>query len=277
VILNTEQIKHFIAHPNNSELLDVAEKQQKKAELFINGRGLEYFFQKVDGVENEEYIKLKQRLCNAITVPLYEKTLTNVSRVFTGQGGSVSYVFKTENEDTKQEAKRLLQQTLSKNIAGGQNFTEFIESTWANKNIWINPFGILLVELNKETGEPYIASIPVESDGQRNIWDVGIASFDKLEYLILFKGVIEHEDVEYEVFRVIDDEKDVHILREVDTRKPKFYLVVDADLMLFEQLESEITDLNKFLNPFGQVPALFNSNRETTLTILQIIGFTKQR
>ncbi len=266
--LSPLEIKKYIECPRNKTLLDVAAKQQYIAETHIIGKHLNEFFERVDGVENEAYISLKKKLASAITKVVYEKTTKPVSRIFSGQGGSTTVSIKSNSDNEKEELQKAIKLASKNKFAIGQDLNSFIEKIWANVNIWINPYGILLLNTSTnadETTSFELHSIPVyDSDTNHfNIHDVAYTSFDKLEYLILNKGEITIQDQKYDLYKVIDDEKIVYILYKQETREDEnpYYVITDTILTVIEPFTDNFIFDDRYINRFGQVPALFNSNR----------------
>ncbi len=266
--LSPLEIKKYIECPKNKKLLDEAAKQQYISETHIIGKHLNEFFERVDGVENEAYIALKKKLASAITKVVYEKVTKPVTRIFSGQGGSTTVDINSNSDTEKQDLQKAIKVASKNRFAIGQDLNSFIEKIWANVNIWVNPYGIILVSAfanPDETTSFELKSIPVynSTTNHFNIHDVVYTSFDKIEYLILNKGEITVSEQKHDLYKVIDDQKIVYVAVKQDAREDEntYYIVTETETTTLETFTDSFVFDERYINRFGQVPALFNSNR----------------
>ena len=239
MVLTENDIKDYILNPYNKSLIDYHINIKKKLDLHINGAGLESFVKTVDKVENKDYIKLKKKLANAITVKIFEKCLRPVDRVFNAKGGMK--IFNFNNSDKENQLKDILQTAQY----SGLNFQTYLHKIWGEVAIWLDPLSITLVEVNDEA-DLYLKFLSVydrvNETYSTTYHDLQFKQYDEVCYLILNEG----NDDKYDYYRVIDDEKDLI------ARKPKDFSNQD---------KIEILDDSIIYHKFGRVPAVFNSNK----------------
>lgn len=238
MILTDAEILQLIVSPKNKDLINFAFQKKQKAELHIQGTGLDRFFEKIDGVENEAYIKLKKKLTNAKTVSIYEQSLRPVDKIFSAKGGSLDINL---NNPEKLE---ILKNFINSNFYKGHTLNEYIEKIWANYGIWIDPLGITYIEINQNTNLPEVSYISLSDNQFINYHDISFTSFDSIDYIIFNKGLYENNKIKYNLFEVVDDYRIVQVLQQKND-KNKITILSETQI----------------INMFGQVPAVFNSNK----------------
>jgi len=253
MVLSDSQIKELIRSPKNKVLIDYLISMKKEHELHLAGHGLDEFLTTVDGVEDKDYIRVKKKLSNTITVKAFEKVLRPKDKIQSAKGGTVIYEF---GQDSDKKKEIILKETVKNLNFRGYGLQDFINQIWLDYGIWIDPMAITLVgkvyeDIVTESGIykqetdrfklEYIS--PYERlNGKifQNFHDIDYHSFDSINYLILKLGENKDHD---KLFRIIDEEKDVIYIWKNNTE-------------IIEQVEASL-----ILHGFGKVPGVFNSNK----------------
>jgi hypothetical protein len=264
MVLSEIEVKQYILNPQNTNIINYQVKLKEMHELYLTGINIDKFIEKVDKIENEDYLNVKKKLKNAITVKAYEKVLRPKDKIISAKGGSIIYEFDGKDNDLETKLKKAL-----KNLRyNGHSLESYTNDIWLDYGIWIDPMGLTLIgyeyerladDTYKKTNNLKIDYISVydrlnfksaEDCGEIyvNYHDFVYTSFDRIEYLILNWGEITKyvgsSEKKYKIYRVIDDETDALYWQEID--KPE---------NIFLQEGSLIT------HGFDKVPAVFNSNR----------------
>lgn len=259
MILSPDQIKQYILHPQNEILIKYQIELKEKHELHLTGEGLDKFIDTVDGIENQDYINVKKKLKNKITVKTFEKVLRAKDKIITAKGGTTIFEFQDKSNEQK------LKDALKNLHYRGHSLKSYTETVWLDYGIWIDPMGITMVEhvldekiiltdenptkvfeKSNEVKLDYL-SIYENKKGERfvNYHDIDFTSFDRIEYLILNEGRYEDKMGNiYRWYRVVDDEKD--------------------EIWTQDESDKENIQLKPFStiwHGFGKVPAVFNSSR----------------
>jgi len=260
MILSPDEIKKYILNPKNKYIIDYQVRLKQEHELHLTGIGLDNFIEKVDHIENESYLQVKKKLKNAITVKAFEKVLRPKDKILTAKGGSIIYEFSDSNKDKE----KLLKDALKDLSYKGYSLQGYTHQIWLDYGIWIDPMGLTLVEYvmdEKITEDGIILektdklklnyiSIYERINGTEfiNYHDIDYTSFDNIDYLILNEGeqtkATPKKEIKYNVYRVIDEEKDEIWLQEKD----------DTNVITLKEGST-------IYHEFGKVPAVFNSNR----------------
>jgi len=229
------EIAEKILNPDNAVQLERGVKLKEKHELHVAGIGLKKFLQKIDGVENEKALELRRKLANEATVRIFATTLKPLDKIFSAQGGSRIYDIENDND------KELFKQKIKSST--GYSLQKFMDTVW-RKKLNLDPFGILLLELNK-LGETEINYYPVNS-----IKSIAYKNIITIEYIIFEYNDIKENDAEF--YRVIDDQRDIIVKRKKGGNKPEDFEIVEYN-------EGEPVS---FVNYFGKVPGCIISDND---------------
>jgi hypothetical protein len=223
--LSLEEIKAYIQEPQNSEFIKEANRIRRKHELHVNGMHVTKWLDKIEGIENDDYISLREALALPITVPESNRIITAENKVFTARGGGRFYDF--TNDRDKEEFREIL-----KDVRKGLSMHSFMQKDW-KRYVNYDSSGILLVEINPEDESLYITYKSSEY-----LHDVSYKSAQEIDYII-FKPYTDEQG--YQVYRVIDDSYD--------------YLIKEKNGVY------SIDEDNTFENIWGFVPGTFISDR----------------
>lgn len=219
-------------------MIQKAKEDHKLYRMHVHGVGLEDFIKKIEGLENEQKIKLRKRLSRS-NRELWADVLRPTDKLFTAQGGSRQYNILNETQEKRFKEKI---NTLYK----GSSFRQWFKSYFVDKNV-TDPNGVFLIEHKNGKAYPTYKSIL----GIYDYKQVGLT----LEYIIFepYKKKIGGKD--WDFVRVYDERGDYTYL--VDKDKEIIYGPDD-------ELHQEYTEF--FPNPWGRVPSVLCSDTEDTLT-----------
>ena len=238
MILDIEQIKDLILNPKNTKLISRGVELKKAHELHVVGIGIDKFIDKIDGLENDDYLKLKQRFAEPYTVKVFEKALRPVDKIWNAKGGTRNIIINDNENNTN---KALILEKLY-NPERGKSLFDYLQKVWGEYGIWVDAMGLTLIERDFVTDNLYLQYIPIsEINGFVNIHDIEYTAINNIEYLILNDGEDEEGN---KIYRVIDDNKDYRFTQS-KSDKEKIFLIED----------------DSFDNIFRKVPAVINSNR----------------
>jgi hypothetical protein len=253
MVLSDNEIKQLIRDPKNKVLIDYLISMKKENELHLTGHGLNEFLTTVDGVEDKDYINVKKKLANTITVKAFEKVLRPKDKIASAKGGTVIYEFGSDNDKTKET---FIKEIIKNLDFRGYGLSDFITQIWLDYGIWLDPMAVTLVGkvyeevatldgiFKQETDRfklEYISPYErINGKIYQNFHDISFHSFDNLDYIIINIGEDEKKN---KLYRIIDSEKDVIYtwLHNTETIK---------------EVENSM-----ILHGFGKVPGVFNSNK----------------
>ena len=78
----------LIENPFNSKIIERGKEIKKEHELHVQGKNLKKFLKKIDKIENQEALELREKLANEITLTLTSQTLKPINKVFSASGSS---------------------------------------------------------------------------------------------------------------------------------------------------------------------------------------------
>jgi len=230
--LQIEDISNIIFE-GTPDWITVSRKYTTKLDVHINGIGTAEYLDNITGYENERQYILRKKYATSNKF-VFENLLRSVDKVFSANGGSTIVETKTD------ASNKLLKIKLS-DISGGNSIRQWVENIQSNK-YYSDPSGITLFEWDKEKLYPTLKSIysifNYSSDGRKLDW-------------IVFEPEKRKDsngaEIAGDFYRVIDDSFDyiVH--------------VIDENITIIEN--------ETFINPWGYVPAITNSDiLDSTLT-----------
>lgn len=238
MILTEQQIKDIIKLNPNRELIAAARAASKALRLHIDGEGLASAVVQIEGFEDLSLKTLRARYAKS-NKDLMKRLSQPLENIFSAKGGTVYYNLTGERE---QLARRLAMQ-----IRSGMSIRGWIRNYWL-PNYLRDPNGIIFIETvvadqamtirtqGKSVAYPTYKSSAViydyKPDGNRLEWIVFSTTQSEKKALGLDENQI--------VFRLVDDAFDYYI----------------------SFTDGEAIILNSFTipNPYGQVPAILNSD-----------------
>lgn len=202
--------------------VDVAIKEHKRLNVHINGKDTPGYLTQIGGIENRNQLKLRQ---DYLTTNRH--LLSNLSRpidkVFSAKGGGNIY-------NISQTAKEKRLRDKLSNIRHGKSIRTWIKDIQSNK-YYTDPAGLVFFEWDKNNTYPTIKSIKsiqnYQSNGRTIEW-------------VLFNPYKIDGTTDAQFYRFVDKESDT-LVKKVGEK----YFIVKEET---------------YKNPFGQVPAIINSN-----------------
>lgn len=233
VVANQQVPKHVVA----------GREQRRELFALIEGDGFaKELISKIEHIESQEKAKARKKYSRSI-VDLYERLLNPVENVFSATGGSKKY-----NIENEERLKNFLSKVSE--LRDGKSVQKYVEFTWMPL-YHSDPNGVIFMEYTTEDdhGKDDVYPTYKSIDRIRTYIPRG-----QLTEAILFEpknvkvfnndGVMVGKTVHW---RLVDDKKDYTIKQEGDV----FTVVQDKT----------------FEHPFGQVPAIINSNIVKTGTV----------
>lgn len=179
---------------------------------------------RIENIESEKRAKPRKDYSRPIK-DLNQKLIRPVDAIYSAVGGSKIYDL-TDIEKTKLRNQ-------IKNIRDGLTIEKFLETYWAKDLYIVDPSGILFCEYQKQDWfKPTYKSI----DAIRNYECYG----QKIKWIIFEPTQVQENNTVHYKWRFVDEQNDYTFIQLGD----KFTLVEDES----------------FIHPFGDVPALINSN-----------------
>jgi hypothetical protein len=224
-ILTLDEIRDII-ELGVPDWIKAARKETEKLQVHVNGINTAGYLDHITGYENSRQFLLRKQYATSNKF-VFENLLRPVDKVFSATGGGTIIKTKTET------SQKILSVKLD-NITGGYSIRKWIENIQSNK-YYSDPSGLIFFEWNKDETFPTL----------KNIFSIQNYSYDgrSIEWVLFepFKKT-NNEGVEQpgDFYRLVDDAKDYLIH------------VVDKDFTIVED--------DTFVNPWGYVPAITNSN-----------------
>ena len=222
----TETEINDIIELGTPDWVKVARKETKKLQVHVNGIGTAKYLDHITGFESNRQFDLRQRYATSNKF-VFENLLRPVDKVFSATGGSTIIKTKTETSEKALDVRLA-------DITGGYSVRKWIENIQANK-YYSDPSGLIFFEWGDGETFPTL----------KNIFSIQNYSYDgrKIDWVIFepFKKTNEKGvELAGDFYRIVDDAKDylVHVI-------DKNFTVVEDET---------------FVNPWGFVPAITNSN-----------------
>lgn len=231
--------------------IDVAREDSKKLFALIEGKNfIETLINRIEFIESADKANARKKWSRNI-VDLYERLSKPISNVFTATGGSKKY----EIENKKTRAKFF--ETIG-NIRDGKSIQKYVQDEWVPVYM-SDPNGLIFMEYR--TGDnPKVWPTYKSIERIRNYRRKG-----QLTEWVLFEAKLVDKEKSKKVWRIVDDLTD------------RFYL---QNGEIFTLLTEENTaDTNhlpaSFEHPFGEVPAIINSNIVDVQTKIHLSFYNK--
>ncbi len=227
MVLTFEQISAIVNAPV-PEWIEAARKETKLLQVHVNGIGTAKHLSIISGVENARQYDLRQKFATSNKF-IFENLLRPVDKVFSANGGSVIIKTKTETSET------ILNEKIQ-NFLGGYSLRKWIQSIQSNK-YYSDPSGLLFFEWKDQETKPTFKDIFSIRNYQANGRQIDWVLFEPFKKVNPY-GV----ELPGEYFRFVDGAKDY----------------------LFHKQEKLIREVEEksYINPWGYVPAIINSNIE---------------
>lgn len=232
MVLNDDDIKQILQRPNN-QLIKDWRTEHEALDVFVNGGDVAKHLEKIKNYENEEQLKLRQKIARSTkdTVSYITRPL---SKVFTAAGAS------TEVEGSDETVEKFGAYT--EKLPVGVSIRKWMQDFWLQAYM-TDPNAIILIEADKDgDAYPTYKSISVIHDY--------LVKLNQVEYLVLDRGQMPissalESNEEVHVYRVLDDEKDA-----------LYYLDKDGVLKGYTPADGE----QLISNPLDRVPAVIVSD-----------------
>lgn len=226
--LTFEEIQLIINSPV-PKWVETARKETKLLQVHINAVGVPEHLSQISGIENNRQYDLRQKFSTSNKF-MFENLLRPVDKVFSATGGST--IIKTKTDASKETISKKVQ-----DFSGGYTLRKWIQEIQSNK-YYSDPSGVVFFEWKNNETKPTFKDIfsirNYSADGRKIEW-------------ILFEPFKKKNAAGVELpgdfYRFVDGEKDY----------------------LFHKVENYIRLIEDetFVNPWGYVPAIVNSNIES--------------
>lgn len=226
MIITAELLKKGLKNPDPR--IKDARADHKELLMHVHGIGVTKYLTKVEGLESETKIKLRQDLARS-NKSLFADVLRPTDKIFTAKGGSKIIGL----PDSKQEElkKRL------NSIRGDVSLSKWIENIWLDKYA-TDPNGVILIEHKDDVAWPTYKSI-------NSIRDYKVVG-QQIIYIIFEPETIKTPEGQVTKVRVYDKESD------------KTYLMRGDEAVLIKD--------ESFDNPWGEVPGIVISDLVNPVT-----------
>ena len=225
-MLTQIQAQQSFKKPINGENIKVARDEFKKLSVHIDGVGVEKYLEKIEGLENEEQLKLrrKHKLSNKHT---YGKVLQPKNQIFSVTGSN----FTIDIPDSLKEEYWKKVDT----VKDGNSLKNYLDQQWLHR-VDVDANGLLFFEISKDGQDcyPTYKSINCVRDYYVEAGQIKWVVFEPETHT-------DADGNDYKTVRAIDEVADY------------MYLVKDDELVLIDE--------QTIPNPWGYVPAIFNSTR----------------
>jgi hypothetical protein len=223
--LTFEEIK-IIIESGTPDWVKLARTETKKLQVHVNGIGTAEYLNHITGYENSRQFQLRKQYATSNKF-VFENLLRPVDKVFSATGGGTIIKTKTETSQKTLDAKL-------DNITGGYSIRKWIENIQSNK-YYSDPSGLIFFEWDDGETFPTL----------KNIFSIRNYSYDgrNIDWVLFEPEKREDEsgkELPGDFYRIVDDAKDYLV-----------YVIAK---------EFTIVEDETFVNPWGFVPAITNSN-----------------
>lgn len=230
MVLDISQARKKIESPS-PKFIQEAQEKHVRLRVHYTGDGLDDYLQKIEGAENDSTFKQRRQAAQSIK-HIIHNLLRPVDKVWEARGGSFDL------QTSGDQSLNLLKSKIA-NVNHGLSHRKYLKQV-VSPRTFHDPSGFFLMEWDNEETKPFQYSITDVHDYKINGRD--------LDYIV-FKSHRRKrpngEPYEGTFHRVIDAEKDV-----------TYY----SSSNRFEPFVNSDGEVEMFVNPWGRVPALLNSN-----------------
>ena len=244
MILSEQRINELMQKPLNGDSISTGATLQKKHKIHITGEGYKEEVKQVEGFESGIEYNIRKQISQPVTMQLTSIILDNLNRWTTSQGTVKKVDFKDKAKNDKFE------EVLSK-VWRGSSFNDFMYSFY-KEAIYTEFNGFVLVTKPKVLDGGFIEKDGIITKRDSNELDpymIFISISDVYDYYIV-GDTVEYLIVKVgkDLFRIIDDEKDV----------------------IIEYKDKKTKELSFVKNEIGYVPARMISSINKNLLSSQV-------
>lgn len=243
MILTAEQIKSIILDNPGKERVTRGRDYSNKLRRHIYGEGMEKHLEAIEGFERASLHEARKKYSKS-NKDLFSRIGRPLDKVFTAKGGSIYLNLGTDAE------KRAWQ--ITSDVKDGYSVRKWVETFW-KPHFLDDPYGILFMEL-----PPITEAVRLRAQGKSFVHPTYKSIHWIYDYLP--KG----NRLEYAVFELSSDEKisngfktEDSVYRVVDDAKDYIVKKESKDILIYDSLT--------LINPFGEVPAIVNSDIDDPL------------
>jgi hypothetical protein len=227
-LTNEQAIKFVKDSTSTPSFIQDARDYYSELKALIDGKGYESLLIKIDHVESDKKQKSRERYSFSMK-DMFSRLFKKIDNVWTATGGSKFYDL--EDDEQKLELAKAITQ-----VRGGKSIEQWNKDVWM-KVLHTDPAGVTFLEYDAEKDiSPFPTYKSIEKI--RNYITNGV----NLEVILFEPKTIKRDgdQKDQKTWRLVDDLRDIFIIQTGDE-----YLV-----------DEEKT----FEHPFGQCPALINSD-----------------
>jgi hypothetical protein len=197
--LTNNEIKDILLTNPTKKVWDAARADASRLQMHVLGYGLETYVSRIENYESQKALTVRKKYCKS-NRDLFARVLRPIDNIWNGRGGGSAYLTSEAND------KRLRSMTLD--IYKGYSLQTWAEKFWAPRYI-DDPMGLIFNEVDLRTPNGVYPTYK----STRDIFDA-LLNGRRLEYLVL-------KTAEPDVFRVIDDAKDILVKLEAGAPEEK--------------------------------------------------------
>lgn len=235
VFEDDDQVLAFVNKHSKTtpDWVTLARKSEVELCALIQGKGFKKeLIEVIEKLESPDKKKAREKYSRSIE-DLFERLFLPIANVFSATGGKRDY------DISNPEVKTEFLKTISK-VRDGKSIESYAENHWMPL-YHVDPNGIIFTEY---VTEPKARAWPT----YKSIHDIRtyIPNGQLLEVVLFEPILLKGGD---QIWRLVDDEKDYRIIQRGTT-----FSIIN------EEIKVEGHTFNTFKTPFGQVPALINSD-----------------
>jgi hypothetical protein len=223
--LTPKQIKQILLERPTRRIWEQAVKDTNKLQTHVLGHNIDNYVEKIDGFESPKALAVRKKYCKT-NRDLFARALRPVDNIWNGRGGGKVFLTNEANQ------KRLREMCLD--VYKGKSLQDWVETYWLPR-YKDDPMGLIFMEVDEQAPDGVYPTYK----SSREVHEA-LVSGRRLEW-VFFKTA------EPQVFRLVDDEKDVMVK-----------LDGDGDDRTVRILQGK--DYPRFINWFDQVPAILVSD-----------------
>lgn len=233
----TELFSFIKDNESTKKYIETARRNTKELKALVTGKGfLDELIHKIEKIESEDKKVARKKYSRSIK-DFYTRLLRPLDNVYHSTGGTKRYNIDSEKDTA------LLMKHISK-VRGGKSLERWLETFWMPQ-YHSDPSGVIFLEYTSdETG--IVELYPTyKSIGSIRAY---IPNGQKLEVIMFEPFDFKLNGQSVQVIRVVDDKTDYTVIKHADT-------------LQVVRKEDNIDGLvATFDHPFGEVPALINSD-----------------
>lgn len=195
-ILSPDEILEILETPRN-EYIKQFQKENKTMSIYVNGGDVAAELEKIRNYENDQQEQLRKDLAKS-TKDKVSDLLKPINKVFNASGGSLVM------EGLTNPQEKILEELVSE-LPEGMSVSDWME-TYLVEAMVADPNGVVLVETGIEENGTEGKAYPTYKSIQ-SIHDYQM-TWDSFEYIVFLYKKVEIDNIEKQIYRVFDEQKD---------------------------------------------------------------------